>query len=777
MSRGGCILFITRLLLLCLVDAEEGIISVNIQPVVALLFQGLNAGNGRRLDTITRLDQNILHPHVRAVYTSVIELDDTNSTGYRSDLSHIKENNMQLKKFNEKRYLSKYERYHKERQRRLQAIPQNHTTKSGFYEEFQSAPLAQGYGTHYVSLWVGYPTPQKQTLIVDTGSHHTAFPCKGCNRCGEKYHTDKSFDMDQSISFHPLSCNQCRWGAECKTIPVLSELDMFRTKSKKKHRKKIETKTGCYLETSYTEGSRWEAFQVSDRVFLGGTDAFSAADPEAERFSFNFIFGCQTFSYGLFVRQLANGIMGLSQHEATLPRIMYNQGKVSSRIFGICFRTEISASKKGISAGILTLGGVDKRLQSTPMVYAKNMSQSGWFTVYIKKIYLRIGGGQSAMVDKDDKIIEVPSDAYSINSGKGVILDSGTTDTYFHQSLAEPFNKVWREVTGTYYSNSPIRLTQNQLIDLPTILVQLLPYSTKFDMELESPDDVIGLVGTNLDSTAPTDILIAIPASHYMEYTPSKDLYTPRIYFSESHGGVLGANALQGHDISFDWENGRIGISESTCKLFDLSTTTNNVFSEGLENNQGQDCAYQKSVITTHCIESVDSSVCTPENPNSVFDGIETLTMIIDHPVSSTRVPCEEVIRREHGFLDGRCSESGTCSFRKKCQISCKNVIASITEVGGKIVYDNEDMGNTKYFNMTNRSHGDYIPYFLIAILCYLTYLFRRKKLFAAIARKKDSKNTKGMDHYDTFEMQSYDIEKSMTEMYKPSAKCIKRFK
>ena len=47
---------------------------------------------------------------------------------------------------------------------------------------------------------VGTPTPQQKTLIVDTESHHTAFPCKGCTDCGEEHHTDSYFDPDQSNS-------------------------------------------------------------------------------------------------------------------------------------------------------------------------------------------------------------------------------------------------------------------------------------------------------------------------------------------------------------------------------------------------------------------------------------------------------------------------------------------------------------------------------------------------------------------------------------------------
>jgi hypothetical protein len=47
-----------------------------------------------------------------------------------------------------------------------------------------SAPLFEGIGTHYSFIWVGSP-PQRVSVIMDTGSHHTAFPCVGCN-CGPR---------------------------------------------------------------------------------------------------------------------------------------------------------------------------------------------------------------------------------------------------------------------------------------------------------------------------------------------------------------------------------------------------------------------------------------------------------------------------------------------------------------------------------------------------------------------------------------------------------------
>lgn len=40
-------------------------------------------------------------------------------------------------------------------------------------------PLHAGYGTHYAYLYVGTPA-QRVSVIIDTGSHWTAFPCTGC---------------------------------------------------------------------------------------------------------------------------------------------------------------------------------------------------------------------------------------------------------------------------------------------------------------------------------------------------------------------------------------------------------------------------------------------------------------------------------------------------------------------------------------------------------------------------------------------------------------------
>ena len=191
------------------------------------------------------------HPKVSAVYATLPKEDDSSAAAAE---------------FQRYRHYSRYERLHREntglgfgdvqdvyntttdgrsrsqRQRRLQQSYQLKATslKGGRYSSYVAAPLSQGYGTHYANVWVGSPHAQRKSVIVDTGSHYTAFPCKGCESCGEEHHTDPYFDPTQSETFRPLSCNECQLGAMCRN-------------------------NVCSFSQSYTEGSSWEAYQVRRR--------------------------------------------------------------------------------------------------------------------------------------------------------------------------------------------------------------------------------------------------------------------------------------------------------------------------------------------------------------------------------------------------------------------------------------------------------------------------------------------------------------------------------
>ena len=149
------------------------------------------------------------------------------------------------------------------------------TLHSGKFDNYQAIPLSQGYGTHIATVWVGAPKPQRKTVIVDTGSHYTAFPCKGCRNCGRSHHTDPYFNPARSETFRFLECDECI-GVTCET-------------------------SRCHFSQSYTEGSSWDAIQVKDQFYCGGSDVLDSVDPIHQKYSIDFMFGCMTKMSGTFV--------------------------------------------------------------------------------------------------------------------------------------------------------------------------------------------------------------------------------------------------------------------------------------------------------------------------------------------------------------------------------------------------------------------------------------------------------------------------------------------
>ena len=154
-----------------------------------------------------------------------------------------------------------------------------------------SDALYEGYGVHYVDIWVGSPTAQRVTTIVDTGSSVTGFPCMGCAHCGgstdedgnEQYHTDKLFQQDDSETFEKVSSkDQCflgTWADDAKS---------------------------CRTSRHYSEGSSWDAFEAVDLVYTGGSHEYIDSK-RMEKASIRLHFGCQDRVTGLFETQVGLG--------------------------------------------------------------------------------------------------------------------------------------------------------------------------------------------------------------------------------------------------------------------------------------------------------------------------------------------------------------------------------------------------------------------------------------------------------------------------------------
>eukprot|EP00547_Thalassionema_nitzschioides_P003178 CAMPEP_0194213420 /NCGR_PEP_ID=MMETSP0156-20130528/13996_1 /TAXON_ID=33649 /ORGANISM="Thalassionema nitzschioides, Strain L26-B" /LENGTH=576 /DNA_ID=CAMNT_0038941439 /DNA_START=247 /DNA_END=1975 /DNA_ORIENTATION=+ len=461
--------------------------------------------------------------------------------------------------------------YHHARRRNLiqgdinEGIPRRRTIA------VQVGALYQGYGTHYVDLWVGTPAPQRQTLIVDTGSGVTAFPCKECSKdCGDGHHVDHVFDEYESQTFKKSTCDQCMKGS-CMDKGKDSEY--------------------CKIGMSYQEGSSWYAFEAKDMAYIGGphdhpltkdNNGDSDIDPNhASAFSFEMTFGCQTRLTGLFKTQLADGIMGMDIAPSAFHTQMHAANIIPTLSFSLCFTRQPTAEKEGTEAGAMTMGGYDERLHKSPLIFTETSGSSrGFYNVHIRKVYVRHGsGGEFAKSsDPNAKVITLKVDESTLNSGR-VIVDSGTTDTYMNRRIATEFQAAYKSLTGRTYSHNGMKLTEEELLALPTILIQLEGNVEENKKLYPDPTQVEGLAG-NLDPANPYDTLLAIPPSHYMEYDDKQKKYISRFYLDESSGTVLGANAMMGHDVFFDQENAHIGWAESDCDYFNL--VTNNGFIDTL---------------------------------------------------------------------------------------------------------------------------------------------------------------------------------------------------
>lgn len=298
----------------------------------------------------------------------------------------------------------------------------------------------------------------------------------------------------------------------------------------------------------------------------------------ASSYSIDFQFGCQDSETGLFRTQHVDGIMGMSASDDTLSHQLVIQNITQTKIFAMCF---------SVGGGILTLGGVDQSIhtQGKNIQYAKLMKPKGWFTVKLLDISMRASpsskyfsqGGhkrhspistatststssseQSQYEKKSDCKISLKSDYSALNGKKGVIVDSGTTDTYLPIGIQNLFENLFRKISdGIHFTSSTVVLTQSQLDALPTIIYSL----------------------QGLDGLPPIEIE-SLPSSYTESLGNGK--YAFRIYLTETNGAILGANVMNNNNVIFDIDNRRIGFAPSLCQYNNSNTEQSNFRSSNL---------------------------------------------------------------------------------------------------------------------------------------------------------------------------------------------------
>ena len=209
---------------------------------------------------------------------------------------------------------------------------------------------------------------------------------------------------------------------------------------------------------------------------------------------------------------------------------MYDAKIITTKNFSLCFSKENAADSDGTLAGAVTMGGTDPNLHLTPMVYASGKVDGGiMHGVVIRKIYFMEAGVYAATDATKETLRVIDVSVGVLNKGK-VILDSGTTDTYFNREIASEFKKVFSDLVGVAYDTRGMTLTDEQVDKIPSLVVQLngkVKDSEGPVFDPLDPDGVPGLAG-KVDEKYPNDILVVVPPSHYFDYSAGSNKYVPR---------------------------------------------------------------------------------------------------------------------------------------------------------------------------------------------------------------------------------------------------------
>ena len=114
------------------------------------------------------------------------------------------------------------------------------------------------------------------------------------------------------------------------------------------------------------------------------------------------------------------------------------------------------------------------------MNYAKNTQQDNQhYTMTITNIYLRSGGGESVMSSTNNEIDE--GNIIKLDSNKTIMqqqsyanLDTASPYTLLDEVIRESFQSVWRGMTTFPFTYQPMDITEEEMLSLPTILIQFL---------------------------------------------------------------------------------------------------------------------------------------------------------------------------------------------------------------------------------------------------------------------------------------------------------------
>jgi len=375
---------------------------------------------------------------------------------------------------------------------------------------------------YFINAYFGTP-PQKQSLIIDSGSDFTAFPCNTCDgqHCG--VHENPWFNLKNTSTAHQMKCHEQFLNYKCNICNSEGNCVFSRTYSEDR----LNSLSGNIYTDFVTIGDR--------EVSATSTVKKKMLKPQ------KLAFGCTLNEPALFKTQKANGIMGLKENsntETQFPNILdiyYNSHQDFDRSFSLCF---------GENGGVLTLGGYnvdrhvkDSKIQTIPYV--------GQYVINVDSILLGDSKGER---------LTLSSYEFIFDSGTTYIWLPSTVFRTLRDSMAHSCKNNEGNCLGYTYPETLIS----------GCIMHREDSGISFDKVMSSLPPLTFMLGEKPNIAVYT----LLPQEYILKY-PTAQKGQSRLCSSFRDGGysslLLGNQFMRHYDIHFNRDRRELSFIRSQC--------------------------------------------------------------------------------------------------------------------------------------------------------------------------------------------------------------------
>eukprot|EP00923_Selenidium_pygospionis_P038019 GHVN01066492.1.p1 GENE.GHVN01066492.1~~GHVN01066492.1.p1 ORF type:complete len:545 (+),score=37.13 GHVN01066492.1:68-1702(+) len=457
-----------------------------------------------------------------------------------------------------------------------------HVSSQAAADSVVAVPIYGGvyeYAYYFVDIFVGSSDPpQRQSVILDSGSSLLAFPCTFCRDCG--FHIDPPFDMKKSPTARFVECD-----GRCPCDRIANR---------------------CKYSVEYEEGSAIRGYYINDLVALGSIQTSSdgasshvkplypdepnvtwlsrtttapplppeppttqhLTDVPQSVVSAPAYIGCHSQETNQFLSQQASGVMGISfrsdDEEQTVMNSIFNAHSVSRRMFSVCLSHFGGLfSVGGFRSSMMQGGAVASRSVEEGVELEEEMNLMVFEPLLNRRSY-------SIALHSMEVNNEIIATNDELMLRAGVLLDTGTTYTLLPAEVLDRFIEQLQRHCDKSKSNCVGKWLHGDALISNADLREKCWMLDK-DSDLKSFPSII-LKGSQT--------VLSIEPHTYMYPRMRSRVWCVGLKEHPEDGVVLGATFFIHRNVLFDLENYRIGFADATCPSATRSGTNSSIFNQ-----------------------------------------------------------------------------------------------------------------------------------------------------------------------------------------------------